>query len=61
MDLLTTKQVAELIGVSRATVLNYLRSGDFAPAMKLSPKKQLYKKADVLAWMESKLTKVQPI
>lgn len=58
MDTMNTKEVAEMIGVTRATILNWLNSGDFAPALRLSPKKTIYRRADVLAWMESKLTKV---
>jgi predicted DNA-binding transcriptional regulator AlpA len=56
MDTMNTKEVAEMIGVTRATVLNWLNRGDFAPALRLSPRVTVYRRADVLAWMESKLT-----
>lgn len=58
MDTMTTKEVAEMLGVTRATIWNWINSGDFAPAMRLSAKKTIYRRADVMAWMESKLTKV---
>lgn len=54
--LINTEEVAELIGCSASTVRNYQRGGDFVPVYKLSTKKVVYRRDDVVVWMQSKLT-----
>lgn len=56
--MMKTREVAELLGVSTGTVLNYVKNGDFAPALWLSAKKVVFKREDVEAWILKKLTNV---
>lgn len=58
---INTKEVAEMIGVSVSTVRNYARAGNFVPVHRLSTKKAVYLRDDVLVWMRLKLTSAQQI
>lgn len=54
--LINTEGAAAIIGCSASTVRNYQKRGDFVPAYKLSTKKVVYRRDDVVVWMQSKLT-----
>jgi predicted DNA-binding transcriptional regulator AlpA len=53
-DQLSTKQVAEFLGVSDQTVINWMRDGVFPNAIKLNPEKRnspiRIPRADVVAF-----------
>lgn len=55
---INTEEAAELVGCSASTVRNYQKRGDFVPVYKLSSKKVVYRRDDVVVWMQSKLTSV---
>lgn len=46
--------VAERMGVSRATVYRLMKSGDFVPLVRLSPRRVGFLTEDVDAWLASR-------
>jgi excisionase family DNA binding protein len=51
--LLTTRQVAELLGLSNEAVLRRWRAGDL-PGFRLSTKVLRFRESEILAWLESR-------
>lgn len=56
MDFINSTEAATLLGVSKGTINNYVQRGDFAPGYKLSARKTVFRKAEVLAWLEARRT-----
>ena len=50
--LLTTRQVAEMLGLSNEAVLRRWRAGDL-PGFRLSTKVLRFRESEVLAWLEA--------
>lgn len=51
--LLTTRQVAEMLGLSSEAVLRRWRAGEL-PGFRLSTKVLRFRESEVLAWLESR-------
>jgi excisionase family DNA binding protein len=50
--LLTTRQVAEMLGLSNEAVLRRWRAGEL-PGFRLSTKVLRFRESEILAWLES--------
>lgn len=56
-DFITIQQVSEITGLSRST-LSQMRWHNTGPRWyQLSPRKHLYRRSDVLAWIEEKASR----
>lgn len=51
MELLTAKEVIPMIKVSRNTLNELIKAGDFPAPIMLGKRKRHWRQADVLAWM----------
>jgi excisionase family DNA binding protein len=51
--LLTTREVAEILGLSSEAVLRHWRAGEL-PGFRLSTKVLRFRESEVLAWLESR-------
>ncbi|QDO88355.1 helix-turn-helix domain-containing protein [Ornithinimicrobium ciconiae] len=53
-DLLTVPEAAEVLHIPEATLRYWIHRGDTGPrSFKLGPRRRMYKREDVLAWMEA--------
>ena len=49
---LRLSQVIELTGLSKSTIWKWIHTKEFPKQLKLSPRKSVWKKTEILAWME---------
>jgi predicted DNA-binding transcriptional regulator AlpA len=54
IDLRTSKEVAELLGVSVGCLLHWRQKGDGPPFARLGPRKIVYDMRDLAAWLQSR-------
>ena len=52
-ELLSVKDVQELLNVSRSFIYTRMERGEFPKPLKIGPRAVRWKRADVLAWIES--------
>jgi prophage regulatory protein len=51
--LLTIKQVVSLVGLSRSTLINRLKNGNFPQPVRLSARRIAWLESDVMNWINS--------
>ena len=53
-ETVTAQDIAVWLGVNRTTIYRYVSLGDFPKPVKLSPRRQVFLKSEVLTWFKDK-------
>tara|TARA_B100000965_G_scaffold260621_1_gene219770 strand:+ start:791 stop:982 length:192 start_codon:yes stop_codon:yes gene_type:complete len=51
---LTMKEVSELLGISVSTINRLIKSGDFPPKVKISPRRMVFMLYQIQEWIDNK-------
>tara|TARA_Y100000310_G_scaffold93071_1_gene90656 strand:- start:19 stop:288 length:270 start_codon:yes stop_codon:yes gene_type:complete len=53
-ETITAKQVAAWLGINRSTIYRYVEDGTFPKPVKLSPRRQVFIKEQVIKWFHDR-------
>mgnify|MGYP005708722769 CR=1 FL=1 len=54
---LNIKEVSELLGISVSTINRLIKRGEFPPKIKISPRRTIFMKNQIVQWIDGKRDK----
>ena len=54
---LNIKEVSELLGISVSTINRLIKRGEFPPKIKISPRRTIFMKNQIIQWIDGKRDK----